>query len=514
MIGYFDGHRRISHRTRPARPAGEDVQRDLLSVPTDAADPTPVNASQRDTATGAWADPAGRWPLPMLLLVAAVAAGVVAQGGYYPQGRFLVAALAGAALIAALRMAPPRSGWDRWAVPAACAALGGWALARAAAAGSVGAGVPTALTVACVAVGLVVLLRADAAQRELCALSLVGIGVLVAVSGWVGVVWRVPPLALVFEQQTRQQLWRASATLTYPNAAAALLAVLAVLAAALLLARPRSPLRQTAVVLLFVGLAATLSRGGALALLVGLAVLGVLAGVPATVRHLAPPALGAVVAVAALAPSFPATARAQPLLAVAGLAAGLVVALGLPRLPGRMRAVAVLAGFAGVAAAAGLLLVRSPGMAMLADTRASLDSPTRTESAQAAWRLVAEHPLAGVGPGRALFTWTIPDGRTVTGRYAHNEYLQVLVELGAIGSILLLLVLAAIAVTLRRGRATAQPATLWCGAVAGLGVLTVHSGLDFLWQLPVIPLTGALLAGLAGPVTTRTVTGPAPVEVQ
>ena len=445
MIGFAGGGRRISRRTRATRPAGEDIPRHLLRVPADAAEPMLVKASPPEPGTGALAGSVGRLPLHTLLLVAAVAAGVVAQGGYYPQGRFLVAALAGAALIAALRMPPPLSLWDRWAVPAACAALGGWALVRAAAAGSIGAGVPTALTVACVAAGVVVMLRADAAQRELCSLSVVGIGVLVAVGGWIGVVWRMPPLAFISEQQIRHQLWRASSTLTYPNAAAAILAVLAVLAVALLLARPHAPLRQAAVFGLLVGLAATLSRGGALALLVGLAALAVLAGVPATVRHLAPPALGAAVAAAALAPSFPATARPQPLLAVAGVAAGLLVALGLPRLPGRPRAVALLAGFAAVAGAAGLLLVRSPGMATLADTRVSLDSPTRTESAQAAWRLVAEHPLAGVGPGRALFTWTVPDGRTVTGRYAHNEYLQVLVELGAIGSVLLLLVLAAIA---------------------------------------------------------------------
>jgi hypothetical protein len=29
--------------------------------------------------------------------------------------------------------------------------------------------------------------------------------------------------------------------------------------------------------------------------------------------------------------------------------------------------------------------------------------------------------------------------------------------------------------------------------------MIVHSGFDFLWQLPVIPLTAALLVGLAGP---------------
>jgi hypothetical protein len=452
------------------------------------------------------------FPLPVLLLISAIAAGVAAQGGHYPQGRLLVAALVVAALVAARPKLDPLFWWDTGTVLVACAAFAAWALGRAAAGGSVAAGVPAAVTVGCVAIAMVVLRYSDAAQRELCALSVVGIGVLVAASGWAGVVWRVRPLALVSEQQVSRQLWRATSTLTYANAAAALLAALAVLATALLLARPRAPAREAAVFLLLAGLGATLSRGGALALLVGLAVLGALAGVRVTARHVAAPALGAMVAVAALTPSFPATSRSQPLLAVAGLTVGLAITFGLPRLPGRVRLLATLTTCA-AAVALGLWLGSSRALAVLADNRASLASPTRTDSARAALRLVADHPLFGVGPGRAVFTWTVPNGQLVSGHYAHNEYLQVLVELGAIGFVLLVSLLAAVAVTVRRGRATARPAVLWSGAVAALVALLVHSGLDFLWQLPVVPLTGALLAGLAGPVVNRAAIGPVSVEV-
>jgi hypothetical protein len=38
---------------------------------------------------------------------------------------------------------------------------------------------------------------------------------------------------------------------------------------------------------------------------------------------------------------------------------------------------------------------------------------------------------------------------------------------------------------------------MWGGAVAGLAALATASGFDFLWHLPVIPLVGALLAGLS-----------------
>ena len=142
-------------------------------------------------------------------------------------------------------------------------------------------------------------------------------------------------------------------------------------------------------------------------------------------------------------------------------------------------------------------------MQALVDNRANLDSMGRSGAAHAAVRMVASQPLVGVGPGQARFQWTNQNGREVVARYAHNEYLQVLVELGAIGLILLLAVMAAIAINARRGRVDAQPPAIWAGAVAALGALLIHSGFDFLWQLPVIPLTGGLLVGLTSPVISK-----------
>ena len=129
-------------------------------------------------------------------------------------------------------------------------------------------------------------------------------------------------------------------------------------------------------------------------------------------------------------------------------------------------------------------------------SRVALDSPDRGRATDAALDLVAAHPVTGVGPGRAWLYWTTPDGHGRVIRFVHNEYLQVLLELGAIGLGLLLCLLAAVAVTVKRGR-TSRP--LWAGAVAGLAALIVHSGFDFLWHLPVIVLTAGLLIGLAGP---------------
>jgi O-antigen ligase len=120
---------------------------------------------------------------------------------------------------------------------------------------------------------------------------------------------------------------------------------------------------------------------------------------------------------------------------------------------------------------------------------------------RAALDLVTAHPLTGVGPGRARFTWTTPAGREMVARYAHNEYLQVLVELGVIGLALVLLLIVVLVPTIRRGRTQAVQPALWSGAVAAATALAIHSGLDLLWQLAVIPMTAGMLIGLATPLT-------------
>jgi O-antigen ligase len=134
----------------------------------------------------------------------------------------------------------------------------------------------------------------------------------------------------------------------------------------------------------------------------------------------------------------------------------------------------------------------------LTDTRLTIASPDRAAAARAALQLAVERPLTGTGPGRAVLTW-VQDNRRVTSRYVHNEYLQMLAELGFVGLALLVVLLASLAWTVWRGRLHAPSTAIWAGAAAGLAALAVHSGLDFLWHLPAIPLAGAVLAGLVLP---------------
>lgn len=64
------------------------------------------------------------------------------------------------------------------------------------------------------------------------------------------------------------------------------------------------------------------------------------------------------------------------------------------------------------------------------------------------------------------------------------------------GLVLTVVLLVALARTVRAGRETAPSPGLWAGATAGLVALAVHSALDFLWHIPAIPLAGAVLVGL------------------
>ncbi|GAA5180553.1 hypothetical protein GCM10023322_13110 [Rugosimonospora acidiphila] len=434
-------------------------------------------------------------PVAVLGLVAAFTAAVVAQGGYYLPGRLLVILLVAASLVATLPGRPWSVG-DLWPVPAACAALGGWALIRAAFAGGYPAAAGEAATLGCLVAVLLVLRRTGWRARERLAGLLVGIGALVAVTVWLGVAWRLRRLAVLVDQQ----LWRGGGTLTYPNAAAALLVSLALLAIALPAATPRAPGRPATRYLLLVGVGATLSRAGLLALAIGLVVLAVLAGPGQTVRRAAGPLIGAAVATGALAPSFPVRAQPHPALAVAGLLAGAAVALGPEYLPRRVRAAAT----GGVLVLAGVVLWTRLGTGAahnILRSRWSVTSSGRSGALHAALRLIADRPLTGTGVGQARFVWVAPDGTAQIALYAHDEYLQTLVDLGAIGLALLLALLAAMAVTLYRARGCDHRPGVRAGAIAALAALAAHSGFDFLWHLAVLPLAAALFLGLAASAT-------------
>ncbi|MFS8101280.1 O-antigen ligase family protein [Lentzea alba] len=408
-------------------------------------------------------------PVPSLLVVAGFAAAVVAQGGYYLPGRVLSGLLVGVALV----LARPR--------PNLLAALGGtlalWAVVRGLLEDDVLSSLPTVAAVGVFVGAVVVAAQADQAERELLGTVVVGVGALVAFTGWVAVAFRVPGWTTVAEG-----LLRAASTLTYPNAAAAVMAAAAVLSLVL----RSSQLTSVMSFLLCTGIGATMSRAGVIALAAGLLVLCVFWGLRKTVVAAAPPLLGAVVAVGALLPGMRVADEPQQLVAVAGLVAGALVALGLPRL-GRFAV-----PFAGLLVAGGAVAVFA--FADRLASRVSFSSPDRAGATGAALDLVS---VLGVGPGRGSFFFNGGNEGTRFMRYVHNEYLQVLVELGVVGLVLALGVVGAVLVAMWRGRGT----SLWAGAMAAVVVVLVHSGFDFLWHLPVVLITAGVCAGLGFPST-------------
>jgi O-antigen ligase len=141
-------------------------------------------------------------------------------------------------------------------------------------------------------------------------------------------------------------------------------------------------------------------------------------------------------------------------------------------------------------------------------SRGNLDSAGRTGALRASLALFRAHPLTGTGVGRARFFWATPDGNGAVALYVHNEYVQVLTDLGAIGFVLLLAVLAALVASVRQGRPFPHRPGIRAGAIAALAALAVHSGFDFLWHIAVLPLAGALFVGLAGPAISEEPSSP------
>lgn len=434
-------------------------------------------------------------PLPAhaLALLAGLTAAVFAQGAFYGAGQRLAGLiLVVAAVLAQARRAPapaiilPPGGARALGLAVVLAA---WALLSASVAGDARRALGIVTLLAAVTVVAACCWRCTVPERDALARAVLGLGVLAALAGWAGVAWHASPWALV-----DQDLWRAAGALTYVNANAGLLAPLALLALARH-ADHRTPITAVTVCLLLAGLGATLSRGGALALTAGLIALALASGARKLLHAAWGPVAGALVALAGLLPSIPVTAPARPLVALAALLLGAAVAVAVavslpgperrPRLAARLVAGVVLAG----------------AVALASETvpagRLTLDSPDRAGEVRAAFDLVSRHPVAGVGPAWSRYIWTDDDGRLRVARFVHNEYLQVLAELGAVGFVILVALFAAIGRLAWRNRTVSGPHWLWAGATAGLIAVAVHAALDFGWHVPAVVLTGAVLVGMS-----------------
>jgi O-antigen ligase len=443
------------------------------------------------------------------LVLAALAGATYKQGGFYSAAQWYLAALLIAATAAAVVVRP----WGRrrfvelfdgWPASLAPLALVAWTLLDAGRQGGIGSGARLALLVLAVVVVIANCRVLDRSATDLLLGGLLVLGAGTALVGWYGIANHRNVLAI-----PGQGLWRAAGTLSYPNAAAALLALSALIGITLRCAeRPPGRFRidGTLLTAVLTGLAATLSRGGLLAFVVGLLVLLLMLGVKPIWTACWAPAVGALVALAGLLPAMPVGSNPTLPLTTLALVLGLVIGSvrSFPRAVRAKPGLAALIGVIGVGAAGLLAVVDHRAGAAISHARANLSSSDRLAAWHAVWHQIALHPITGSGPGLRQLSWRAPDGSLRVFAYAHDEYLQLLAELGLIGLICLIGCAISLTRLLARTRpsATGSDRVTWALGIAALLSTAVSMAFDFTGHFPAITLTTAALIGCAtGPAT-------------
>jgi O-antigen ligase len=166
-------------------------------------------------------------------------------------------------------------------------------------------------------------------------------------------------------------------------------------------------------------------------------------------------------------------------------------------------------GVALLIAVAGLvvLLVSAP-LSLIGRYEGGLTSELRVQIWRDTLTLAAKYPVFGCGLGTFAsgvqkYLSMAPDGLV---DYAHNDYLQLLAELGMVG-FLLVIALAAMFIrdtfgTLYR-EASGSTRLLATGCVASLAAIAVHSLVDFQFYIPANAMVAAWIAGIAGGIAAR-----------
>jgi O-antigen ligase len=402
----------------------------------------------------------------------------LAQGAFYWPQAALVGALALALAVAAAVRAPRllTQGTLGFALLAggllASSIAAGWPvqLRLPAAALAAGAG--------CFLAGRRLVQRGD---RDAVLLLLASSGAAVAALGLIGIALHHSPWAMF-----ATHLWRLASTITYANAAGAML--LLALPAALLLSigRPRA-LPRLATYLILTGLVASLSRGAFAGAAVFVVVALALGGRPG-LRELLRPLAGTAVASLALLPSIVGPAR--PALAIAGLALGAAVT-AVPVPPSARRLLKRAGVLAAIAVALATPLLIGKALPRFMESRFDVSADPRFAAWGATLSLAMEHPVLGTGPGTFLVDPS--SGQSIVARFAHNEYLQTLAETGFVGLASVLGAVAAFAIWAFRRRAGTTSAL----AIAVCAGFLVHSAFDFLWRFPILVSMAFLWLALA-----------------
>jgi hypothetical protein len=145
-----------------------------------------------------------------------------------------------------------------------------------------------------------------------------------------------------------------------------------------------------------------------------------------------------------------------------------------------------------------------------ADTRSEALLSARGGGRYEFWRAAidanASEPLLGIGPGTFEFWWSREGETGEFVRDAHSLYLETLAELGIVGLLLIATVMLSI-LGVGVVRALRAPPTLRTGIAAATGaiaVFAVGAGMDWFWELGVLPIVFFALAPIALAAGSRT----------
>jgi O-antigen ligase/polysaccharide polymerase Wzy-like membrane protein/tetratricopeptide repeat protein len=115
-----------------------------------------------------------------------------------------------------------------------------------------------------------------------------------------------------------------------------------------------------------------------------------------------------------------------------------------------------------------------------------------------AWSEYTSHPLLGSGAGTYELYWTQNRPNAFGARDAHNLYLETLAELGPVGLLLLVALLASPFVAFAFGRR----GSLSAAALGAYSAYVVHAGVDWDWEVPAVTLA-ALFCGAGVVIAAR-----------
>lgn len=395
---------------------------------------------------------------------------VIHEGGFW-QADALIVTVVSLAVVALQLVAGRRDRWT-WLVTGAALVFAVCWLLRALTSAGIAAFLPFGASVLGFAASLSTVSSFDERQREDASFFVGCLGALVALTGFMGLIWRWYPLAMM-----SQRTWRLASTITYSDCAGLVMAMCLVVALGM---GRRVPASRVCVFLCMAGVLATQSRGAIIALVLG----GAAVPWRRLLGYLTPLLAG--IAVGALAVATSPSMRLQPWLGLALVAGTLLSALwspsGLvPRVDRRMLLVVAAILVVGIVAT---VIVRNE-IALRALAPSDQD---RAVEWRAAFDQFRSSPWVGVGPDK-LLTFLASDG--TYAHYAHNEYLQVLADTGTVGALSLVALVVSLVSAVRRN------SLLHSCAIGGLVCLAAGGAFDFDWHVPVVGLLGGWIAGLA-----------------